>query len=63
MAPAAERTRDSVRSWRTRRARAGAECEAQGELFRACGGAGEEEVREVDADDEKDECRRLPRGR
>src|SRR5258705_13420723 len=33
----------------------GSECGAHGELLRARGCAGEEEVREVDADDEEDE--------
>src|ERR1700730_1719445 len=33
----------------------GSECGAHGELLGARGGAGEQEVREVDADDEKDQ--------
>ena len=43
-----------------RRARVAAERSAEGELLTACGGAGEEEVGEVDADDEEDESDGAP---
>ena len=59
-APMVERTRLSVRSWRTRRARVRAERAAQSELFAARGGAGKQKVGEVDADDEKDESDGAP---
>src|SRR5882724_10040450 len=39
----------------------GSECGAHGELLGARGGTGEQEVREVDADDEKDESDGSPK--
>ncbi len=53
-APEQERTRLSVRSWRTMRMRAGAQSGAHGELFGARGGACEQKIGEVDAGDEQD---------
>jgi hypothetical protein len=50
----------AARNWRTMRLRAGSECGAHREPLGARSGAGEQEAREVDADDEENEPDRSP---
>ena len=58
MPPASANTTLSVSSWRTTRPRAGAECDADGDLLLAPGEAGQQQVRHVGAGDEEHEADR-----